>query len=263
MKQMPRPLPGTERTEGNSGLFLEQVQEARWRQSSFRSTARRRHRLAGEFPDLQNRARHPAIEFAPRQRFAEAERIEFGAGEFVAGVMLAQFAISGADAAGESFAFRPREASGKLFEHAGTNALRLDHDTEHRTMVAGNGVPGVREHGDHLAIALTAIGGREPQPALERDIDVERARAALARAAKEPCVKNALRGDQHQMAGFVADVVHGSSSPRGSLAAATGSTIAEIRCLSPTEEAVIPRCVIAHLRARSEPGMTALIRPGS
>src|SRR6185437_12371265 len=79
MKQMPRPLPGTERTEGNSGLFLEQVQEARWRQSSFRSTARRRHRLAGEFPDLQNRARHPAIELAARQRFGEAERIEFGA----------------------------------------------------------------------------------------------------------------------------------------------------------------------------------------
>jgi hypothetical protein len=35
------------------------------------------------------------------------------------------------------------------------------------------------------------------------------------------------------MAGFVADVVHGSSSSRDSLAAAMGSTIAEIRCLSP------------------------------
>src|SRR5438874_12091690 len=108
--------------------------------------------------------------------------------------MLAQFAIGGADAAGESFALRPREAFGKLFEHAGTNALRLDHDAEHRTMVAGDGVPGVRKHGDHLAIALAAVGGREPQPALERDIDVERARAALTRTTKQAGVKNPLRG---------------------------------------------------------------------
>src|SRR5438445_626592 len=167
MKQMPRPFPGAERTEGNAGLFLEQMQEARRGESGLSGAARRRHRLAGEFSDLENRTRHPAIEFAPRQRFAETKRIEFGAGEFVACMMLAQFAISGADAAGESFACRPREALGKLFEHAGTNALRLDHDAEHRTMVAGDGVPGVREHGDHLAIALAAIGGREPQPALE------------------------------------------------------------------------------------------------
>ena len=134
--------------------------------------------------------------------------------------MLAQFAIGGADAAGESFALRPREAFGKVFEHARTNALRLDHDAEHRTMVAGDSMPDVREHGDHLAIALAAIGGREPQPALERDIDVEPARTALARTAEQAGVKHALRDDQHQMAGFVAGLVHGSSSSRGSLAAA-------------------------------------------
>src|SRR6266567_4325823 len=29
MQQMPRPFPGAERTEGNTGLFLEQMQEAR------------------------------------------------------------------------------------------------------------------------------------------------------------------------------------------------------------------------------------------
>src|SRR3954462_12629014 len=31
MQQMPRPLPGAERAEGNAGLFLEQMQEARRR----------------------------------------------------------------------------------------------------------------------------------------------------------------------------------------------------------------------------------------
>src|SRR5438445_956856 len=149
--------------------------------------------------------------------------------------MFAQFAIGGADAAGESFAFMPREAFGKVFDPAGMNTLRFDHDAEHRAKIAGNGVPDVRQQGDHFTMALAAISGREPQPALDRDIDVERARAALARAAEQAGIKYALRGDQHQMAGFVAGVVHGSSSSRGSLAAAMGSTIAEIRCLSPTE----------------------------
>jgi len=82
------------------------MQEARRGQSGLGGAARRRHRLAAEFPDLQNRARHAGIQFAPRQRFTKTQGIEFGAGEFGAGVMFAQFAISGADAAGESFAFR-------------------------------------------------------------------------------------------------------------------------------------------------------------
>src|SRR5882724_3055448 len=101
MKQMPRPLPGAERTEGNAGLFLEQMQEARRGQSGLGGAARRSHRLAAEFSDLQNRARHARIEFAPRQRFTKTQRIEFSAGELVACVMFAQFAIGGADAAGE------------------------------------------------------------------------------------------------------------------------------------------------------------------
>src|SRR6476660_9102281 len=146
--------------------------------------------------------------------------------------MFAQFEIGRADAAGENFAFRPCETFGEVFERAGTNTLRLNHDAEHRAVVAGNGVPDIRQHGDHLAVTLAAIGGRKPQPALDRDIDVERTRAALARAAKQAGVKNALRGDQHQVAGLVADVVHGSSSSRGSLAAATGSTIADLLGLS-------------------------------
>ena len=67
----------------------------------------------------RNRARHAGIQFAPRQRFTKTQGIEFGAGEFGAGVMIAQFAIGGADAAGESFAFRPRKAFGEVFQHAG------------------------------------------------------------------------------------------------------------------------------------------------
>src|SRR5436309_3362728 len=240
MQQMSRPFPGAERTEGNARLFLEQMQEARRRHSRLGGAACRRHRLAGEFSDLHNGARHAGIEFALRQGLAEAQQIELGAGKIIAGVMLTQLALGVANAAGESGAFRPREAPGEIFEHAGTNALRLDHDAEHRTIIAGDGVPDVRQQGDHFAVGFPAIGGGEPETALKRDIDVEPARAALPRPAEQAGVEHALRGDQHQMAGFVADIVHGSSSSRGSLAAATGSTIAEIRCLSPTEEAVIP-----------------------
>src|SRR6185312_528070 len=47
MQQMPRPLPGAERTEGDAGLLLEQMQEARCGQSGLRGAACRRHRLAG------------------------------------------------------------------------------------------------------------------------------------------------------------------------------------------------------------------------
>src|SRR5712675_1764764 len=72
MQQMPRPFPGAERAKRNAGLFLEQMQEARRRQSGFRSTACRRHRLAGEFSDLQHRARHARIELACGQGFAKA-----------------------------------------------------------------------------------------------------------------------------------------------------------------------------------------------
>src|SRR5882757_6192574 len=56
VQQMPCPLPGAEGAERDSGLFLEQMQEARRRQPGFRRTACRRHRLAAEPPDLQDRA---------------------------------------------------------------------------------------------------------------------------------------------------------------------------------------------------------------
>src|SRR5882724_1581108 len=56
VQQMPRALPGAERAERDSGLFLEQMQEARRRKSRLHGTACRRHRLAAEFSDLHDRA---------------------------------------------------------------------------------------------------------------------------------------------------------------------------------------------------------------
>src|SRR4029453_18373024 len=79
MQQMPRPLPGAERAEGNAGLFLEQMQEARRRKSGLGGAACRRHRLAGEFSDLQNRTRDAGIEFALRQGLAKTQAIELRA----------------------------------------------------------------------------------------------------------------------------------------------------------------------------------------
>src|SRR3954464_10160062 len=105
MQQMPRTLPGAERAERDSGLFLEQMQKARRRQPGLRGAARRRHRLAAESYDLHDRPRHARIEHALRQRFAKTQQIEFGAGEIVATLMLAQFAIGGANAVGESSTF--------------------------------------------------------------------------------------------------------------------------------------------------------------
>src|SRR6266446_6582079 len=130
MQQMPRALPGAERAERNSSLLLEQMQEARRRQPGLCGAARRRHRLAGESSDLHDRPRHPRIEHAPWQSLAKTQDVEFGAGEIVAASKLAEFKIGGADAIGESFAFRSRETPGEVFEHTGTNALRFDHNTQ-------------------------------------------------------------------------------------------------------------------------------------
>src|SRR5439155_26511378 len=67
MQQMPRPLPGAERAERDSGLLLEQMQEARRRQPGFRGATRGRHRLAAKPSNLQDSAGHAWIENARRQ----------------------------------------------------------------------------------------------------------------------------------------------------------------------------------------------------
>jgi hypothetical protein len=87
-----------------------------------------------------------------------------------------------------------------LLEGAVANAFRLDGDADDGAVVARNGVPHVRPDGDEFAIDLTAVRGRQPQAAAERDIDMECARATLARPAEEAGVKHPLRRDQHQMA---------------------------------------------------------------
>jgi hypothetical protein len=49
-------------------------------------------------------------------------------------------------------------------------------------------------------MGFPAIGGGEPEVALNRDIDVEPARATLPGPAEQAGVEHALRGDQHQVA---------------------------------------------------------------
>src|SRR5882724_11219344 len=90
MQEMPRPLPGPERAERDSGFFLEQMQEARRRQPGFHSTACRRHRLAAKLADLRDRAHHAWVERAGWQRFAKTHDIEFGIGDIIAMFHLAQ-----------------------------------------------------------------------------------------------------------------------------------------------------------------------------
>src|SRR6476620_5263773 len=110
MQQMPRALPGPERAERDSGLFLEQMEEARWRQPRFCGAACRRHRLAGKSSDLRNRAHHPWIETALWQCFAKTHDVEIGAGDLVAMTWLLQLRISGANARGKGLAFGSRQA---------------------------------------------------------------------------------------------------------------------------------------------------------
>src|SRR5689334_8273894 len=62
MQQMPGPLPGPERAEGNPGLFLEEMQEARRRQRDLFRTAFGGDRLAREAADLRDRLDHAGIE---------------------------------------------------------------------------------------------------------------------------------------------------------------------------------------------------------
>src|ERR1700712_531644 len=140
VQQMPRALPGAERTERDSGLFLEQMQEARRRQPRLRGAACRRHRLAAEFSDLHDRTRHPRIERAARQRLAETEGIEFGIGNVVAALTFAQRDIGRTNPVGEICALGSREPLDEILEHAGRNALRLAPEAKHPTVVAGDGV---------------------------------------------------------------------------------------------------------------------------
>src|SRR5258707_9359372 len=133
------------------------MQEARRRQPRFRGAACRRHRLAAEFSDLHDRTRYPRIERASRQGLAETQRIEFGVADIVAALAIAQDDISGTNPVGESFALGTREPLDEVLEYAGRNAFRLDHETEHRAVVAGDGVPDIRQHGVQFTKGLAAI----------------------------------------------------------------------------------------------------------
>src|SRR4051794_24502734 len=84
VQQMPRTLPGSERTERDSGLLLEQMQETRRRQPRLRRTACRRHRVAAEFSDLRDRAHDARVERARRQSLAKTHDVEFGIGNIIA-----------------------------------------------------------------------------------------------------------------------------------------------------------------------------------
>ena len=128
--------------------------------------------------------------------------------------------VGSANALGKDFRFGARQPPCQFLERAGTNALGLDHEADRRTMLARNGVADVRHDREQFAVAVAAVGGGQPQAALECDIDVQRARATLARTAEQPGVEHALGRNQHQMAGFAGLGVHGSSSPRGSFWAA-------------------------------------------
>src|SRR5882757_7815539 len=110
MQQMPCALPGPERTKRYSGLFLEQMQEARRRQPRLAGAACRRHRLAGKSSDLRDRAHHPRIERPLWQGFAKTHDIEFGAGDLVTILPLSQLGVSGPDARCDNFSLGPRQA---------------------------------------------------------------------------------------------------------------------------------------------------------
>src|SRR3984893_14260616 len=232
VQQMPRPLPVPEGSERDAGLLLEQMQETRRRQPGMGRTTCRRHRLAAKFSDLRDRAHHARIEPAPRQGFAKTHPVELGAGDIVA-TLMQQLGIGGANAGCEKFALGPRQALRKFVEGAVRYAFRFDHQANRRAIVAGDGVKLIRRHRGQFAITLAAVGGREPQTSLDRDIDMKCAAPALPRAAEQPGINHPLRRDQHQMAGFAQPIVHGRSSSRGSLGRCEGPTIAQIWPMSP------------------------------
>src|SRR5216683_1822919 len=93
----------------------------------------------------------------------------------------------------EDLAFASRQAPGPFIEYACANAFRLDHDADRGAMVARDGVPDIGRHRNQLAVSLGAVGHREPQAALERDIDMKSAGATFARPAEQAGVKDTLR----------------------------------------------------------------------
>src|SRR6185437_11014771 len=104
MQEMPRALPGAEGAEGNAGLLLEQMQETRSGKTVFRRTARRRRRLAREFPDGRDRPHHARIEPALRQSFAKAHPVELGCIDVGAALPRQQHFISKPDTVREQIA---------------------------------------------------------------------------------------------------------------------------------------------------------------
>src|SRR6266436_1283181 len=77
VQQMPRALPGAKRAERYAGLLLEQVQEPRRRQTGRCGTIGGRHLAGREIVELCGGAFDAVVQLAVRQRFTEAQLVEF------------------------------------------------------------------------------------------------------------------------------------------------------------------------------------------
>src|SRR4051794_40203742 len=239
VQQMPRALPGAEGAERDAGLFLEQMQETRSGKSGVRRACVRRHGLTCEATDTGDRTRHAGVEHPARQRFAKTHLVEFGGGD-VAVAALAQQRVGGEDLAGIDRLVGSGEPLGQDLDHAIRHALRLQRDADRGAIVAGNGMPLVRQ-GDEQLAGGEGIIDRQMQAALDRDIDMTAAGGPLAGAAEQAGIEYPLRRDQHQMVGFATVIFHWDP-PRAALwPLRTEVTLAEIWALSRRDSAIMKR----------------------
>src|SRR3954469_17492166 len=239
VQQMPRALPGAEGAERDAGLFLEQMQETRSGKSGVRRACVRRHGLTREAADTGDCTRHAGVEHPARQRFAKTHLVEFGGGD-VAVATLAQQRVGGEDLAGIDGLVGSGEPLGQDLDHAIRHALRLQRDADRGAIVAGNGMPLVRQ-GDEQLASGEGIIDRQMQAALDRDIDVTAAGGPLAGAAEQAGIEYPLRRDQHQMVGFATVIFHWDP-PRAALwPLRTEVTLAEIWALSRRDSAIMKR----------------------
>src|SRR6266568_5036890 len=119
VQQMPRALPGAKRAKRDAGLFLEQVQEARRRQTSRYRAIGRGHLAAGEIVESCGGSFDAVIQLAVRQRFAKAQLIELSGGKTATPLLQPQGLVSVANSLRDSRRVSSGNPCGQILHRRG------------------------------------------------------------------------------------------------------------------------------------------------
>ncbi len=198
VEQVARPLPGPASAEGDAGLLLEEMQEARDREVRQRRAIGRRQRLAGIVAEERQDAADARIHPARGERRAEDGRVEGGGVHGLLGGVCAKAVIGLAQAAGEDGLVERGKLGGKPRQGLGIDAFRLDQHADDARMFGVDAVLGIGRHDRRLDRTLGRAHGPDAQASLHAGKGDEGAQRALLRPAEEARVEDALGPDQHE-----------------------------------------------------------------